>query len=158
MYRELINIGKKSKKAFSINIDTSKKNKVLKDYCYLINQNKRLIINQNKKDIHLSQKKKLNTNLINRLVLNEKKISNIVNTIKSIIKLKDPTSVILEKIIRPNGFHFFQIDPSLLREYRLPPDKLWQICKNVGCLISCQLQHKRTLHCLHHLPMVLPLV
>ena len=59
MNRELINIGKKSKKAFSINIDTNKKNKVLKDYCYLINQNKRLIINQNKKDIHLSQKKKL---------------------------------------------------------------------------------------------------
>ena len=109
MNRELINIGKKSKKAFSINIDTSKKNKVLKDYCYLINQNKRLIINQNKKDIRLSQKKGLNTNLINRLVLNEKKIANIVNTIKSIIKLKDPTSVILEKIKRPNGLNISKV-------------------------------------------------
>ena len=65
MNKELINIGKNSKKAFSSNLDSKKKNKVLKDYCYLINQNKRLIINQNKKDIHLSQKKGLNTNLIN---------------------------------------------------------------------------------------------
>ena len=109
MNRELINIGKNSKKAFSINLDSKKKNKVLKDYCYLINKNKKLIINQNKKDVYLSQKKGLNTNLINRLALDEKKIKNIVNTIKSIIKLKDPTNVILEKIKRPSGLNISKV-------------------------------------------------
>ena len=44
----LINIGKKSKKAFSYQLDTKKKNKVLKNYYQLIEKNKRLVINENK--------------------------------------------------------------------------------------------------------------
>ena len=47
----LINIGKKSKKAFVNKLRSKKKNKVLKDYCHLINKNRKLIINENKKDI-----------------------------------------------------------------------------------------------------------
>ena len=47
----LINIGKKSKKAFSYQLDTKKKNKVLKNYHQLIKKNKKLIIKENKKDI-----------------------------------------------------------------------------------------------------------
>ena len=105
MRKELINIGKKSKKAFSTILNSKKKNKVLKDYCNLIKKNKKLIIKQNKKDIYDAQKKKLKQNLINRLILDEKKISNIVNSIKTIIKLKDPTNIILEKWKRPNGLN-----------------------------------------------------
>ena len=37
----LINIGKKSIKAFSNQIDAKKKNKVLKDYYLLINKNRK---------------------------------------------------------------------------------------------------------------------
>ena len=40
----LLNIGKKSKKAFLSQIDTSKKNKILKYYSNLINKNKTLIL------------------------------------------------------------------------------------------------------------------
>ena len=47
----LINIGKKSKKAFSNQINTNKKNKILKDYCQLIKVNKKLILIANKRDI-----------------------------------------------------------------------------------------------------------
>ena len=39
MKKLLIGIGKKSKKAFSDQVDVKKKNKVLKDYCILINKN-----------------------------------------------------------------------------------------------------------------------
>ena len=53
----LINIGKKSKKAFSYQLDTKKKNKVLKNYYQLIKKNKKLIISQNKKDIKNANKK-----------------------------------------------------------------------------------------------------
>ncbi len=48
-------------------------------------------------------KKKLRENLINRLMLNDKKIIEITNSIKRIIKLKDPTNIIMEKWKRPNG-------------------------------------------------------
>ena len=34
-----------------------------------------------------------------------KKISNIINSIKNIIKLKDPTNIVLEKWRRPNGLN-----------------------------------------------------
>ena len=53
--------------------------------------------------------KKLKKNLINRLYLNEKKILDITNSIKKIIKLKDPTNVILEKWKRPNGLNISKV-------------------------------------------------
>jgi len=109
MSKELINVGKKSKKAISFNLNPKKKNKVLIDYCNFIKKNKKLIINQNKKDVYDAQKKGLKKNLIDRLILDEKKIANIITSIKSIIKLKDPTNIILEKWKRPNGLNISKI-------------------------------------------------
>ena len=105
----LINIGNNSKKAFSKKISSKKKDKVLKDYYQLINQNRKLIINQNKKDIKNAIKKKINNNLIQRLILDDEKISIIINSIKKIVKLKDPTNKILEKWKRPNGLSISKI-------------------------------------------------
>ena len=105
----LINIGKKSKKAFSNQINSKKKDKILKDYYRLIEKNKKLILNENKKDIKNALKKKVKDNLIKRLILNDKKISKIVNSIKKIIKLKDPTNIVLEKWKRPNGLNISKV-------------------------------------------------
>ena len=105
----LINIGKKSKKAFSNQINSKKKDKILKDYYRLIEKNKKLILNENKKDIKNAIKKKVKDNLIKRLILDDKKISDIVNSIKKIIKLKDPTNIVLEKWKRPNGLNISKV-------------------------------------------------
>ena len=105
----LINIGKKSKKAFSNQINSKKKDKILKDYYRLIEKNKKLILNENKKDIKNAIKKKVKDNLIKRLILDGKKISDIVNSIKKIIKLKDPTNIVLEKWKRPNGLNISKV-------------------------------------------------
>ena len=104
MKKELINIGKKSKKAFNFQVNSKKKNKVLKDYYNLIKKNKKLIITQNKKDVYDAKKKGLKKNLIDRLILNEKKILDIIKSIKLIIKLKDPTN--FYHIIFMNNFRF----------------------------------------------------
>ena len=109
MKKLLINIGKKSKKACAHKLSSEKKNKVLKDYCNLISKNKKLIINENKKDIENAIKKKIKDNLIQRLILDNKKILNIINSIKKIIKLKDPTNLTLEKWKRPNGLNISKI-------------------------------------------------
>ena len=109
MKKELINIGNKSKKAITSELNFKKKNKVLKDYCDLLKKSKKLIINQNKKDIFDARKKNLKKNLIDRLILDEKKILNIISSIRSIIKLKDPTNIILEKWKRPNGLNISKI-------------------------------------------------
>ena len=105
----LINIGKKSKKAFSNQINSKKKDKILKDYYLLIEKNKKLILNENKKDIKNALKKKIKDNLIKRLILDDKKISDIINSIKKIIKLKDPTDIVLEKWKRPNGLNISKV-------------------------------------------------
>ena len=109
MKKKLIYIGNKSKQAVSTHLNSKKKNKVLKDYSDLINKNKKLIINQNKKDVFEAQKKGLKSNLIDRLILDESKISDMINSIKSIIKLKDPTNIIIEKWKRPNGLNISKI-------------------------------------------------
>ena len=103
MQKLLTDIGKKSKKAINKRLGTKKKDEVLKDYRLLILKNKKLIINENKKDIKNAYKKGIKNNLIQRLILNDKKIIAITNSIKKIISLRDPTNVILEKWKRPNG-------------------------------------------------------
>ena len=105
----LKNMGKKSKKAFIHKLSSKIKDRVLKDYYHLIDKNRKLIIYQNQKDIKNAIKKKLKENLIQRLILDDKKISNIINSIKKIIKLKDPTNIILEKWKRPNGLNISKI-------------------------------------------------
>ena len=105
----LINIGKKSKKAFSKQLSSKKKDKILKDYYQLIKKNKKLIINENSKDIKVAKIKGLKDNLLKRLILNDKKISEIINSIKKIVKLKDPINIILEKWKRPNGLNISKV-------------------------------------------------
>tara|TARA_B100001063_G_scaffold175526_1_gene164506 strand:- start:1773 stop:3023 length:1251 start_codon:yes stop_codon:yes gene_type:complete len=105
----LLNIGKKSKKAFSNELSAKKKDKVLKDYYQLIEKNKKSILNENKKDIKNALQKNVRDNLIKRLILDEKKIFSITQSIKEIIKLKDPTNIILEKWRRPNGLNISKI-------------------------------------------------
>jgi len=105
----LINIGKKSKKAFSIELNTKKKDKILKDYYLLIRKNKKIILNENKKDVKNAYKKKLKDNLIKRLILDDKKILDITTSIKKIIRLKDPTNIVLEKWKTPKGLNISKV-------------------------------------------------
>ena len=71
--RELVNLGKKSRIATTVQLNSKKKNKVLKDFTQLILKNKNLVLKENAKDIKNAYKKKLQENLIKRLFLNEKK-------------------------------------------------------------------------------------
>ncbi len=105
----IINIGKNSKKVLKYQIDTKKKNNVLKEYCQLIKKNQNLLIKQNQKDVKNAKKKGLKTNQIERLILNETKIIEIIRSIKKIIQLKDPTNQILEKWKRPNGLNISKV-------------------------------------------------
>ena len=106
-------IGVRSKKAFSNQPNTKKKNKVLKDFNLLIMKNKKLILKENLKDINEAHKNKLKVNLIKRLVLDNNKILDITNSIKKIIALKDPTNIVLEKWKRPNGLNISKVSTPI---------------------------------------------
>ena len=103
MNKYLNSIGQKAKKASLNKINSKTKNKVLNKFINLIEKEKKNILNQNLKDTKFAKKNGYKENLIERLILNEKKLSLIKNSIKSIINLKDPVDNILEKWRRPNG-------------------------------------------------------
>ncbi len=96
-------LGKKSKKAFLNKINTKTKNKVLDNFTTLILRNKKLILLKNKKDVKNAISKGLKENLVNRLMLNSKKVNQMITSIKTISKFKDPTNITLSKWTRPNG-------------------------------------------------------
>ena len=69
----------------------------------MIEKEKNYIFNENKKDIKFAINKKLKDNLVQRLTLDSKKLNSIKQSIKDIIKLKDPVDRVLEKWKRPNN-------------------------------------------------------
>ena len=109
----LIKLGTQAKKASITAINSKKKNQVLKDYYNLLLKNQLRIISENKKDLKKVRDKKLKENLIKRLLLDEKKILQIINSIKKIIKIKDPVNQTLEKWKRPNGIKIAKVTTSI---------------------------------------------
>ena len=99
----LFKLGIKAKKTLHNNINSKKKNKVLSDYNNLILKNKKKILKENQKDIKRAKKNRLKENLIKRLKLDKEKITQIRNSIKTIISLKDPVNQTLKKWKRSNG-------------------------------------------------------
>ena len=102
-------VGQNAKKASLKKINRKLKNRVLKRYLLLINKEKKSILGANKKDVNLAIRKRLKSNLINRLALDEKKLEDIKKSLAKIIKLKDPVDNVLEKWARPNGLHISKV-------------------------------------------------
>ena len=93
-------IGKNSKKAFE-NLKAVKHSKiktVLDAYNKELLRNKNKIIKENQKDIKNVKRK----HLIDRLILNDKKIEGIRHSINEIAKFKNPVGQVLENWQRPN--------------------------------------------------------
>ena len=93
-------IGLNAKKAFEElkTIKHSKIKLVLNNFNTAILKNKKKIIRENLKDIKNTKRK----HLVDRLVLNEKRIEGIRHSINEIAKFKDPIGKVLEKWQRPN--------------------------------------------------------
>ena len=96
----LENIGKNAKKAFEDlkNVKHKKIKKVLENYNKALLKNKRNILKENMKDVKTVKRK----HLVDRLVLNEKRIESIRQSIDEIAKFKDPIGRVLEQWQRPN--------------------------------------------------------
>jgi glutamate-5-semialdehyde dehydrogenase len=96
----LENIGKNAKKAFEDlkSVRHSKIIKVLENYNKSLLRNKKKIIKENLKDVKSVKRK----HLVDRLILNDKRIEGIRHSINQIAKFKDPVGQILEQWHRPN--------------------------------------------------------
>jgi len=107
----LENIGKNSRKAFEDlkSIKHGKIKKVLESYNKSLLKNKQKIIRENKKDVKNIKRK----NLIDRLILNEKRIEGIRHSINEISKFKNPIGQVLESWKRPNKLNIKKISTPI---------------------------------------------
>jgi len=99
--KKLIQIGKNARKAFAHlnNLAPKKINITLNTYNQLLLRNKKQILRENLKDIKFSTRK----HLADRLILNEKRIDGMRNSINEIIKFQNPLNKTLENWRRPSG-------------------------------------------------------
>lgn len=100
-----ISKAKKAKQASIIlaSAKTKIKNRALENIAIAIRKNRNNIIKENKKDIIEAKKSNLNESLIKRLILNNKKINEIISMLRDVIKLEDPVGKITEKIELDNN-------------------------------------------------------
>ena len=98
-------IGEKAKLASQnlSRLSVDRKNSVLKQFSKYLKINEKSILIANKKDISNAKSKKIKDSMISRLELDSRKISQIRNSIKKIIKFKDPTGKTLSSWKRRNG-------------------------------------------------------
>jgi len=105
-YREYtVSLGKKAKEAFKYisKATTAQKNKALELIVEYISKNADYIIEENKKDVEFAKQRGRSQALIDRVVLNEKRIQGMVESVRTVILLDDPVGKVVYSSRRPNG-------------------------------------------------------
>ena len=107
----LENIGKNAKKAFEdLKLVKHRKiKKVLENYNRTLLNNKQKIIKENSKDVKNIKR----VHLVDRLVLNEKRIESIRHSLNEIAKFKNPVGKILENWKRPNKLNIKKVSTPI---------------------------------------------
>tara|TARA_B100000035_G_scaffold262222_1_gene233550 strand:- start:284 stop:1531 length:1248 start_codon:yes stop_codon:yes gene_type:complete len=108
-------IGINAKEAAKILAKTSseQKNHALEAMSEHILADKKIILDANKIDIESAKSKKLSASFIDRLELNEERISSISDALKEIASFKDPVGKILDSWQRPNGLQISRVSTPL---------------------------------------------
>ena len=112
---EILKICQNAKKASSqiANLSTKEKNKILLEAAKLLKESASKVILANQKDIKLAEKNNLDSAKIDRLKLDESRIAALINSIKEIAKLPDPTNKILYETKRDNTLHIQRVTTSI---------------------------------------------
>ena len=102
---KLVKLACEAKEAAHIlaKVSTQKKNEVLMSMAVALSDQKGVILTANKKDLKYAQTKKLSGVFVERLTLSEKRINEMVESLREIAKLKDPVGADIKTWSRPNG-------------------------------------------------------
>lgn len=103
--QQITNIAKRARKlSYQLSlVDGAERNKALTLMAKALIKRKEFLIKENAKDIEAAKENKLSPTLIDRLVLNEKRIEAMAQSLLDTAKLADPVGEILETMTRPNG-------------------------------------------------------
>lgn len=95
-------------KALAI-LSTEEKNKALAKMADRLLSEKELILTENAKDIRAGEEKGFTPSLLDRLLLTEERIEQIVEGIRQLINLEDPIGETIEAWERPNGLQIHTV-------------------------------------------------
>lgn len=90
-------------------LDTEKKNAILKKVAEKLVAKSSYIIEENRKDMEEGRKNNMNEGLLDRLMVNEKRIAGISEGIMQVIDLPDPVNAVLDEYSCPNGLKIKKI-------------------------------------------------
>jgi len=109
--KKLKQIGVNARKALTIlnNLDGKTINKVLSTYNQLLLKNKKNILQENVKDVKGVKRE----HLVDRLILDDKRIESIRYSINEILRFKNPLKRVLEEWKRPNGLKIKKVTTSI---------------------------------------------
>ena len=88
---------------------TKQKNAVLSSLAILLEQQKTAILAENAKDLHAAQEKGVKPAFIDRLMLNEKRIDGMIESVKAVVALPDPVGYVDEQYTLENGLEIGKI-------------------------------------------------
>jgi len=84
-------------------LTTAQKNSALKKMAAALRKSKGYLVEENRKDLKAGKAAGLSSALMDRLLLNDKRIKGMIDCLLDTAKLKDPCGEILETFKRPNG-------------------------------------------------------
>ncbi|MBM3246628.1 MAG: glutamate-5-semialdehyde dehydrogenase [Candidatus Omnitrophica bacterium] len=102
---QLTQMAKEAQEASRVMLSASsiKKDKALREMAAALNSKKADILRANKKDVQQATRQKMPRAFIDRLILNEKKIREMSDSLRQIAKLNDPVGEVIKAWRRPNG-------------------------------------------------------
>ncbi|MEO2066187.1 MAG: glutamate-5-semialdehyde dehydrogenase, partial [Desulfurobacteriaceae bacterium] len=86
-----------------IDLSTEVKNRTLLTAAKLIEEKREIIEKENRKDLIAGEEKGLSKAMLDRLLLNEKRIKGMVDVLKDVANLPDPVGEVIKMWTRPNG-------------------------------------------------------
>lgn len=100
-----VKLGERAREAFRVvsKATTKQKNYVLSLIAKYIEDNVDYILKENEKDVEFTRSKGRPESLVDRVLLNEKRIKGIVDSINVVILLDDPVGKVVYSSRRPNG-------------------------------------------------------
>ncbi len=101
----MITLGKNAlvAKDFLSTVTEKQKNDALVSISKALRENSQTIIDANKIDIENGKKAGLSSGLLDRLMLDEKRINDIADSVLDVVNLPEPCGLVLDEIERPNG-------------------------------------------------------
>ena len=105
LYNEIVKIAQEAKTAARslALVDTKAKNAVLRKMAETLLANKATLIRENAKDLKAGRAGGLSKALLDRLMLDEKRVEGMAKCLMDTLAIKDPVGQVMETIKRPNG-------------------------------------------------------